>query len=642
MARRYGQCRPMPRSTRSHTLADLDALALLRRLGLTPRLCADISARAMALRVGPEEVAIAWGLIAEEAFYRMLADVLGLPFIPAPFVIDRHTHSPHAAEAGAVHDMTGRMILAPQGPALQRFMRNRPEGCCVTTPKIMRDSLRQAYRTDAAWRAAAEMMIVSPHASAQREGSASGFVIAAWLIALVAIAFGEPRFSLPVTLPLAGLFIWTIAQRVMAIALKRQVKRAPLPPRLSPADLPVYSILIPLYREERVISRLIAAMEGLDYPPEKLEVLFLVEEDDALTRAALARMKLQPFMRIVPCPPGTPRTKPRALNIGLQECRGTYIAIFDAEDSPEPDQLLKAASAFHTAPDDLACLQAEIAIENSDWSWLARCFALEYAALFQIVVPGLCAFNLPVALGGTSNHFRRDVVLALGGWDAWNVTEDADLGVRLALHGYRVATLCSRTWEEAPVSWRDWRQQRIRWIKGWMQTSLVHLHATHRKKQRIGVHKWIGLLHHLVGTPVAVLLTPLFLTALLLMAVTGTDDPIVNGTLAFGSVLAAAAALTIAALLIEARPALAARRKLGALATMPFYIVAISLCAWLALIELVRHPFRWNKTPHGESLPVTASDLRPRRRLWPGLATHPEKRRKRVRSFPDAQAPPRL
>lgn len=632
----------MPRSARSRSKASLDALTILRRIGLSQRQCAQVATRAQALAVGADEVALAWSLVSADEFYRALADSLGVPFLAHPVAIDRRLYAPHVAAAGMLRDEAGRVVMAPQGEALRRFLADPPLGCAITTPELLRQSVRATYRTDAAWLAAAALGILSPHASAQRDGGASGFVIAAWLIALVAIAFGEPHFSLPVTLPLAFLFAWTIGQRIMAIALKRQGVSAPPPPLVSSHELPFYSILIPLYREDRVIPRLVGAMEALDYPPEKLEILFLVEDDDAMTRAALARMRLQPFMRIVPCPQGAPRTKPRALNIGLHECRGQYIAIFDAEDSPEPDQLLKAAAAFQQAPDDVACLQAELAIENGASMWLTRCFALEYAALFQIVVPGLCALNLPVALGGTSNHFRRDIVMALGGWDAWNVTEDADLGLRLAMNNYRVQALASRTWEEAPASWRDWRLQRIRWIKGWMQTALVHVREMHQARTPLGFHARMALWHHLIGTPVASLMTPLFTVALIAMAIDPGHDPVVAGTLALGTALAIAAAVTMAALFLHARPALSLRAKIQAMCTSPFYIVAISLCAWLALVELVRHPFRWNKTPHGESLPLPAPENRPRRKLWPGLASHTQKRRKGAQASPDAQAPPRL
>ncbi len=619
-----------------------DALTILRRLGLSRRVCADIAARAAALRVTPEEVALAWGLVREEAFYGAMAQMLGRPFIAKPFAIDRRLQGPHAAQAGTVRDAAGQIIMAPQGAALRRFLDDPPDDCAITTPETMRASLRAAYRTDAALVAAAELALLAPEASAQRDGGASGFIIVAWLVSLVAIAFSEPHFSLPVTLPLGALYLWTIGQRIMAIALARQASAIKPDAPVSPADLPFYSILVPLYREERVIPRLVGAMEALDYPPEKLEVLFLIEDDDNETRAALARVRLQPFMRLVPCPPGVPRTKPRALNIGLHECRGSLVAVFDAEDNPEPDQLLKAAARFRTAPADIACLQAELVIENGNASWLTRAFALEYASLFQIVLPGLCAFHLPVALGGTSNHFRRDILLALGGWDAWNVTEDADLGLRLAINAYRVETLASRTWEEAPQSWRDWRQQRIRWIKGWMQTSLVHLRDMHSTKYRLGWNVRIALLHHLVGTPIAALLTPFFTFALIMMALADKANPITTGTVALGSALALAAALTMAALFIHARPALSARAKMQAMLATPFYIAAIAVCAWLALVELLRHPFHWNKTPHGASLPVPKHAAPPRRKLWPGRAVQPEKRRKGAQASPDAQAPPRL
>lgn len=587
--------------------------AALHRLGLSPRQCGHIAARAEALGVGIEEVAIAWKLVGEDAFYRALAGVLGLNFVARPFRVDRDVVSPYGVEAGVTRDAAGRVIAAPRGPALRLFLDAPPKGCALSSPRIVRESLRASFRSGEALAAAGALPLLSPRETAHRDGSASGFVIAAWFIVLVAIAFCEPAFALPVTIPLSLLFIWTIGQRIMAIAFRRDKRKRAEAPALAPRELPVYSVLVPLYREERVLGQLIGALEALDYPPEKLEILLLVEENDRTTRDALAKIRLQPFMRIVPCPDGKPRTKPRALNIGLRECRGEFVAIYDAEDIPDPDQLLKAAALFRASPHDVACLQAEIVIENGATNFLTRGFALEYAALFQIVVPGLCEFDLPVALGGTSNHFRRDVLFALNGWDAWNVTEDADLGLRLALHGYRIGHLKSCTREEAPSAMRVWRQQRVRWIKGWMQTSLVHLRETRRRWHGLSLAGKIGVLHHLVGTPVSALLTPLFTVALVAGWFSDRTGFVHEGTMALGSAVALAALAMMVALYRDAAPLLDARDRLRALIAMPVYLLLVCSCAWLALAELVRAPFHWNKTPHGESLPDSIIPARRRR-----------------------------
>lgn len=629
---------PIPSQTAS---VPVSTLGVLRRLGLTSRQCANIAARATALKTGPEAVAIAWGLVTEDAFYAGLARALGIGFLRHPFPIDRHFVSPYATEAGLTRDDRGRLIAAPQGDALNRFLASRPAFSLLTTPTILRESQRIALCHAQALAAADELGLLAPHETAHRDGSASGFVVAAWLLALIAIMFCEPILSLPVTVPLFMLFIWTIAQRIVAVAAKRLSLSAQPAPLLAPGDLPFYSVLVPLYREDEVIGALVEALARLDYPPEKLEIMFLVEVQDEITRKALNRFSLPPFMRVLVCPDGAPRTKPRALNIGLNECRGEYVAIYDAEDRPDPDQLAKAAALFRVLPDDVACLQAELTIEKADENFFTRGFALEYAILFQLIVPSLCAFNLPVALGGTSNHFRRATLLALHGWDAWNVTEDADLGLRLAWHGYSIAYLPSRTWEEAPNNYKIWRQQRVRWIKGWMQTALVHLRAAGPRWHGLNMFQKLAMLHHLIGTPIAALLTPLFALALVVGWNGEFTSPVHESMIAFGSALALAGITALAALLVSAEPHLSRRARWYAMIGSPLYVLLMSACAWLALWELVCHPFRWNKTPHGASAAI-APDIAMSRRAKQAGKAHPDQfRRKAMPHSPYTEAAPR-
>ena len=621
--------------------APVTALGILRGLGLTARQCANVAARATALRTGPETVAIASGFVTEDAFYAGLARALGIGFLRHPFAIDRGFISPHAVEAGFTRDDRGRLIAAPQGEALDHYLASRPAFSLITTPTILRESQRNALCHAQALAAGGKLGLLAPHETAHRDGSMSGFVVAACLLATIAIIFCEPILSLPLTLLLFILFIWTIIQRIDAVAAKPMARRAcPIAP-LTPGELPFYSVLVPLYQEDEVIGALIEALASFDYPPEKLEILFLVEAQDEMTHQAFDRFSLPPFMRIVRCPDGAPRTKPRALNIGLNECRGEYVAIYDAEDRPDPDQLAKAAALFRALPEDIACLQAELAIENADDHFFTRGFALEYAILFQLIVPSLCAFNLPVALGGTSNHFRRTVLLALHGWDAWNVTEDADLGLRLAWHGYRVAHLPSRTWEEAPATYKIWRQQRVRWIKGWMQTTLVHLRGSAARWRGLTLFQKLAMLHHLVGTPFAALMTPLFVLALVVGWSREFTNPVHEGMIALGSALALAGMVAMVALLGGAKPYLSRRAYGYALIGSPVYVFLMSVCAWLALLELVRHPFRWNKTPHGASVTIAPDMAMPRRAKQSRRVIVDLLRRNGLRASPSADAAPR-
>ena len=241
-------------------------------------------------------------------------------------------------------------------------------------------------------------------------------------------------------------------------------------------DLPHYSVMVALYDEAEVLPHLVTALSRLDYPAAKLDCMLVIEELDFATKAALLNLELPTFMRVVVVPDGKPRTKPRALNYALQLAHGDYVVIYDAEDRPEPDQLRRAFAAFAAASSvnertgELACVQACLNIFNVRQSWLTRQFTVEYSALFDGVLPALQNLNLPMPLGGTSNHFPRAVLAELYGWDPYNVTEDADLGIRLARLGYRVGVISSTTWEEAPPTFNLWLKQRTRWLKGWMQT----------------------------------------------------------------------------------------------------------------------------------------------------------------------------
>ena len=238
--------------------------------------------------------------------------------------------------------------------------------------------------------------------------------------------------------------------------------------------MPVYTIVIALYREARIAQQLSQAIDSLNYPRAKLDVIFVVEIDDHDTAAALHAAAPQTPYEIVIAPKGAPRTKPRALNVAMPLARGALVAVFDAEDVPQPEQLRRAAALFATLPPEIACLQASLVIDNARQNWMTALFAMDYAALCDVYNRGLSTLALPIFLGGTSNHFRIEPLREIGFWDAFNVTEDADLGLRLARAGYDVRTFGSDTYEEAPGDFVALARQRTRWLKGWMQTALPH------------------------------------------------------------------------------------------------------------------------------------------------------------------------
>ena len=278
---------------------------------------------------------------------------------------------------------------------------------------------------------------------------------------------------------------------------------------VSDHDLPIYTVLVPIYKEAQVIRLLIGSLEAIDYPGDKLDVKLLVERDDGDTLEQLLACVPSSF-DVVVVPEGAPRTKPRALNYGLTLARGSIVTIYDAEDIPDPLQLRKAAVAFGRMPDSVACLQARLEFWNSEHNLITRWFGVEYLQWFRLLLPGLAASASPVPLGGTSNHIRREVLESVGAWDPYNVTEDADLGMRLHRAGFRCAVLDSLTWEEANSDYVNWNNQRSRWYKGYLQTWLIHMRHPMVLLEELGWRGWLEFSVIVGGTPILAVLNLAF------------------------------------------------------------------------------------------------------------------------------------
>ena len=256
-------------------------------------------------------------------------------------------------------------------------------------------------------------------------------------------------------------FLSVIALRLFSVV--GSTKKKPDSPRfLSDAELPTYSVLVPVFRETALLTQLLKALTRLNYPKAKLDIKIIVEEGDLAMHRALSRFSLPEHFDVIVVPAGKPQTKPRALNYALQFARGDLLTIFDAEDIPEPMQLRQAANTFAVRPKSLACLQAELTFYNPNENWLTRQFTVEYGTLFKLILPALAEAGLPLLLGGTSNHFRTSVLRQVGAWDPYNVTEDADLALRLVRNGFDISVLDSTTYEEANTQLGNWLQQRSR------------------------------------------------------------------------------------------------------------------------------------------------------------------------------------
>ncbi|MBT8411427.1 MAG: glycosyltransferase, partial [Octadecabacter sp.] len=288
----------------------------------------------------------------------------------------------------------------------------------------------------------------------------------------------------------------------------------PRPPQPVPANpqlahLPVVTLLVPLFRERDIAGALVGRLSQIDYPQDKLDVCLVLEADDFTTQNALAAAELPDWLRAIRVPLGTLQTKPRALNYALNFARGTIIGVYDAEDAPDPQQIHQVVERFAQRGPEVACLQGRLDFYNSRSNWLARCFTIEYATWFRIMLPGLERMGLAIPLGGTTLFFRRETLETLGGWDAHNVTKDADLGIRLARHGFRTEILDTVTQEEANARAWPWVKQRSRWLKGYAITYSVHMRNPVKLWRDLGSRKFWGVQLLFVGTLSQFVLAPL-------------------------------------------------------------------------------------------------------------------------------------
>lgn len=601
-------------------------IAFLAAEGVDPPLLDH--AAALALRAGTDAASalLGAGLMDEETYYRALARALGARFLDGWIPLAESLAYPACLAEGVAPLAPGlgvARVAAPRGGAIAALLAEgagaRPPA--ITTPTRLR---RAVYDT--------VPETVAAHAAGVPAGSsgAAGWSVAARLGVLVLalgllLAFGcglaaliapgtIPALPAPVTLP-AGraaqvLCLATMVFRAGALVVPPPPAGAPPVPE---AGLPVYTVLVPLYREAKVLRRLIPALAALDYPVAKLDIKLLLEADDGATAAALAAIPLPARFEVVVVPPGEPRTKPRALNAALPLARGDLLTVFDAEDVPAYAQLRQAAALFAHAPASTACLQARLVIDNHEGR-LPRFFAVEYAGLFDVLNPALAALGMPMPLGGTSMHVRTEVLRRLGGWDVRTVTEDAELGLRLALAGYRVGDLPSGTVEEAPLKAGPWLRQRTRWMKGFLQTSLLHGRHPIATLARLGPLRTLCAVALVPGTLVSALVYPF--CGLLALVALGRGRIGIGPRPTDNLDLALAVTVGVVGLVVMIAPAwLGCRRRRWSdlrcyVLLMPVYCLLVSMAAWLAVLEFVLAPDRWNKTEHGLSRTTRSGRLR--------------------------------
>lgn len=363
------------------------------------------------------------------------------------------------------------------------------------------------------------------------------------------------------------------------------------------------TLLVPLFDEERVLESLINALLALEYPTSRIDIQLLIEESDIKTRVALENMKLPVHIRLLVIPDDHIRTKPKAMNFALPFCKGDIVGVYDAEDRPEPDQISKFVEHFIAAPADVICLQGCLDFYNSRANWISRCFTIEYAVWFRVLLKELQILNLPIPLGGTTVFFRRDALINIGGWDAHNVTEDADLGMRLSRMGYRCELIDTTTWEEANNRPIKWVRQRSRWIKGFILTWISHMRNPIKLWRDLGGFGFFGFHVMLLSGISANLVNPI-LWYLFLAHVVGITYPFQLLPSAFWFVFMIIMFISeTIGLFVHLKATAPSKRRhlIPYIFTLPLYWPLGTLAAYKAITEVIVAPFYWDKTSHGHS-----------------------------------------
>lgn len=566
-----------------------------------------------------EQELLASGLVEENAYYGAIARTLRLPFVdtirhdgvvdivgldsqllrPTTLRVNHSRHPPVNVVAPEIGRLDELVTLMGRYPDLRHSL-------AITTPSAIRA---------ATWRAGAQRRVrdtVSGLFDSQPRFSArivfhgrQGFYAGIGLSLLVVGLIGNPDTRTVLHVLLSLVYLATLMLRARAVLQRR--RRRPVLPADAGVVLPVYTVMVAVYREAEIVRQLVATLKRLDWPVSKLDIKFVCEADDVETIDALRREELGSQFEIVEVPPMHPRTKPKALTYALAGARGLYLAVYDAEDRPHPLQLREAHAQFSRAPADVACLQAPLVIGNGGEGWISAMFALEYSALFRALLPMLAKHRMPLPLGGTSNHFRTDILRAAGAWDPFNVTEDADLGMRLYRLGYRADVIDRQTIEDAPTGIAIWSRQRTRWFKGWLQTWLVLMRHPRTLQREMGL-KAFSVFHLLIGgmlvSSLAHPLVMLFLgrSVVAMMRAPAKTVSFFDMTMFVIDLSNIFGSYAIFLLLGTAAMVGHEKKRIGwRWITVPLYWMMVSVAAWRAVIELRTNPFHWHKTPHRPS-----------------------------------------
>jgi cellulose synthase/poly-beta-1,6-N-acetylglucosamine synthase-like glycosyltransferase len=571
-------------------------------------------------RIG--EVLLHAGVIDERALAQALADQLRLPlldvaaFEPDPAALElvpeplarRYRFIPLAVREGALYLAMADPLDDDAYAALKEHT-DLQVRTVVTSRSSVERLLQRLYSGRYVEVAVAELLNRNPDESAYRILTGAQKAILAVLCLLVAVLFVRDPIGTFIAFNVVSILFYAAVSvyklKLMYDALNHSLELPVTSEEVAALDertLPVYTILVPLYREATVVPRLAGSIARLDYPRPKLDVKLIVEEDDAETIEAIRALNLPPHFRMVVVPNAQPKTKPKACNYGLLQAEGRHVVIFDAEDRPEADQLKKVVLAFRKADPRVVCIQCKLNYFNRSQNILTRWFTSEYSNWFDLMMPGLDSTDAPIPLGGTSNHFQTDRLIELGAWDPFNVTEDADLGIRLHKAGYKTAIIDSTTYEEANSDLYNWIRQRSRWVKGYIQTWLVHMRHPLRLTRQVGLRSWLSFQLVVAGTFAGFVLNPLywFLTSLWML----TEAELIRTMFPGFVYYAAAAGLFIGNFAFTYINVAGSMRRgyydlVKYSLLSPLYWALMSVGAWKGLLQLFYRPYYWEKTVHG-------------------------------------------
>ena len=562
------------------------------------------------------------GLVTEASLHRALAEELGVEFLdqiePDKLVVkDRECltllgRPIGTAQIGLQDKQSMNVLMDTRRVDIERmkdWVQRAPDLASrlkIAPPSVLRRALFQRGGAMLASLATNRLGETHPDYSARIVVNAwQGFVCGVAAVAFpVALIVAPAQTMFGVHIFFTFFFLACVALRFAATATARPAE--PFLPKTSEGDkTPTYSVLIALYKEAEIISELLAALDALVWPRSKLEIKLICEADDTETLQAIRAHKLPSVVEVIEVPVHGPRTKPKALAYALPATSGEYVVLYDAEDRPHPLQLVEASQRFRDGGPRLACLQAPLEISNRDQGPMARLFAFEYAALFRGLLPWLAARSLLLPLGGTSNHFRRSVLDEIGGWDPYNVTEDADLGLRLARFGYRVETIRCPTYEDAPEDLKTWLPQRTRWFKGWLQTWLVHMRNPRLVAGDLGLRSVAVLNVLFAGMLISAIANP-FLIASAVVLAADLAKAGVPGTFSSALLLIDVANICCGYLsfLLLGRQTLRPEERKGfwkIVLFTPVYWLMMSVAGLRSIYDIIRRPHHWEKTTHRRS-----------------------------------------